>query len=186
MSEAKDLNRIPQLDPDRATGNTKRLFDDVEAKFGLVPNIFRVLGNAPAALESYLNFSAALAGGTLDAKVRGQIALTVAESNLCGYCMTAQVFMGSKIGLTQKEIADAIRARATDPQTDAILKLARAIVVLRGEVSDSDLQRARVACLTDGEILETVANVVLNIFMNYVDHVARTVLDFPQVKPDTA
>jgi hypothetical protein len=53
-------------------------------------------------------------------------------------------------------------------------------------VKDSDLQRARAAGLTDGEIVETVANVVLNIFLNYINHVARTVVDFPQVTPGTA
>jgi AhpD family alkylhydroperoxidase len=147
---------------------------------------FRVLGNAPAALESYLNSSAALAGGTLDDKVREQIGLTVAESNLCGYCLSAHKFMSAKIGLTQKEIADAVRASAANGKTDAILKLARSIIVQRGEIADSDLQRARVAGLTDGEIVETVANVVLNIFMNYLDHVARTVVDFPEVKPGVA
>jgi uncharacterized peroxidase-related enzyme len=186
MSEAKDLNRIPQIDPDRATGTTKRLFDDVKAKFGVVPNLFRVLGNAPAALESYLNFSAALAGGTLDAMIREQIALTVAESNLCDYCLSAHAYIGSKIGLTPKDIADAICASAAAGKTDAVLKLARSIVVQRGEVSESDLQRARVAGLTDGEIVETVANVVLNIFSNYVSHVARTVVDFPQLQPGAA
>jgi uncharacterized peroxidase-related enzyme len=186
MSEAKDLNRIPQLDPDRASGKTKRLFDDVRAKLGAVPNFFRVLGNAPVALEGYLNFSAALAGGTLDARVREQIALTVAESNLCDYCLSAHRFIGRKIGLTPKDIADAIRASAPDGKTDAVLKLARSIVVQRGEISDSDLERARAAGLTDGEIVETVANVVLNIFTNYVNHVARTVIDFPQVKPGAA
>jgi hypothetical protein len=60
----------------------------------------------------------------------------------------------------------------------------RAIIVQRGEVRDSELQRARGAGLTDGEIVETLANVVLNIFMNYLDHVARPVVDFPQVQPD--
>ena len=56
----------------------------------------------------------------------------------------------------------------------------------RGELSDSDLQRARDAGLTDAAIVEVVANVVLNIFMNYLDHVARTVVDFPQVRPGAA
>ncbi len=178
-----DLNRIPPLDPKSATGKTKQLFDDVQAKFGVVPNLFRVLGNAPAALEAYVNFSAALVGGTLDTKVQEQIGLTVAESNLCGYCLSAHMFIGAKIGLTQTEIADAIRASAANSKTDAILKLARSIIVQRGEISDSELQRARGAGLTDREIVETVANVVLNIFMNYLDHVARTVANFPEVKP---
>jgi uncharacterized peroxidase-related enzyme len=186
MSQAKELNRISQLDPAVATGKTKLLFDDVKAMLGLVPNLFRVLGNAPAALESYLDFSAALAGGTLDERVREQIALTVAESNLCDYCLSAHKFIGGKVGLTRREIADAIRARAAVGKTDAILKLARGIIVHRGEISDADLQRAHVAGLTDGEIVETVANVVLNIFTNYVNHIARTVVDFPQLRPGTA
>jgi alkylhydroperoxidase family enzyme len=50
---------------------------------------YRVLANAPVALESYVNFSAALAGGTRDDRIRKQIALAVAETNLCGYCRSA-------------------------------------------------------------------------------------------------
>jgi uncharacterized peroxidase-related enzyme len=182
MTETKRRNRIEQLDPERATGKTRRLFDDVKGKFGVVPNLFRVLGNAPAALESYLDFSTALADGTFDEKVREQIGLAVAESNLCGYCLNAHAFMSAKIGLSEKEITDAMRANATNSKTDAILKLARSIIVQRGEITDAELQRARARGLTDCEIVETVANVVHNIFMNYLDHIARTVVDFPQAK----
>ena len=78
------MNRMTQLDPASATGKTKQLFDGVQAKLGIVPNLFRVFGNSPAALEGYLNFSDALAGGVLSAKVREQIALAVAEINYCG------------------------------------------------------------------------------------------------------
>jgi hypothetical protein len=70
----QDMNRIAQLDPAQATGKTKQLFDNVHAKLGVVPNLFRVLGNAPAALEGYLTLSGALAGGSLNASVREQIA----------------------------------------------------------------------------------------------------------------
>ena len=177
------MNRITQLDPAQASDQTKQLFDDVQGKLGVVPNLFRVLGNAPAALEGYLNFSGALAGGSLTAKVREQIALTVAESNLCSYCLSAHTFIGGRAGLTKKDIVDASRAIAAAAETDAILKLARNIVVQRGEVSDADLAQARGSGLTDGEIVETVANVALNILTNYVNHVARTAVDFPEVKP---
>jgi AhpD family alkylhydroperoxidase len=181
MSRSKNLNRILPVDPKSVTGKTKQMFDNIQAKFGMVPNLFRVLGNAPAAFEAYVNFSAALADGTLDTKVQEQIGLTVADGNLCDYCLSAHIFMGGKIGLTPEEITDAIRARAANPKTDAILKLARGIIIQRGEISNSELERARGADLTDGEIVEIVANVVLNIFMNYLDHVARTVVDFPDV-----
>ena len=172
--------RIQPVDPARATGSIKRLFAEIQAKFGLVPNLFRVLANAPAALEGLMSLGAALAGGSLDEKTREQLALTIAESNLCGYCLSAHTAMAAKIGLKQAEINDAIHASAVDARTDALLKLARNIVVQRGEISDSDLQRARAAGLSDGEIIETVANVALNIFNNYVSHAARIPIDFPQ------
>jgi len=177
------MNRITQLDPASATGKTKQLFDGVQAKLGLVPNLFRVLGNSPAALEGYLDFSGALAGGSLNAKVREQIALTVAEGNLCSYCLSAHTFIGGKVGLSETDIADARKSTAASDKTDAILKLALSILVQRGEISDTALKSARAAGVTDAEIVETVANVAVKIFTNYVNHVARTVVDFPAVKP---
>lgn len=177
------MNRITQLDPAQATGKTKQLFDGVQNKLGVVPNLFRVLGTAPAALEGYLNFSSALAGGSLNPKVREQIALAVAESNMCGYCLSAHAFLAGKVGLTEKDINDARHATAGTEKTDAILKLARNVVVQRGEISDADLEQAYASGLTDGDVVETIANVALNIFTNYTNHVAHTVVDFHEVKP---
>jgi uncharacterized peroxidase-related enzyme len=177
------MNRIAHLDPETATGKVKPLFDGAQATLGVVPNLFRVLGNAPAALDGYLKFNAALASGSFDAKLREQIALAVAESNQCGYCLSAHTFIGSKLGLSAQDIADARHANAANERTAAMLKLARSIVVQRGELSDACLNQARTAGLTDGDIVETVANVALNIFSNYVNHIAGTMVDFPEVKP---
>jgi uncharacterized peroxidase-related enzyme len=176
------MNRITQLDPATATGKTKQLFDGVQSKLGNVPNLFRVFGNSPAALQGYLNFSGALAGGVLDAKVREQIALAVAEINDCTYCRSAHTYIGGKVGLSKREISDARKIAATDARTEAILNLARNIVLQRGELSDAELKAARAARLTDAEIVETTANVALNILTNYVNQVAQTVVDFPEVK----
>lgn len=182
MDDATSQSRIQPVDPQHAAGKTRRLFGQVRAKFGFLPILLRVLANAPVAPEGYVNFSAALARGILDAKVREQIALTVAESNLCAYCLSAHTAVAAKIGLNRTEIDQAIRASAADVRTDAILKLARAIVVLRGELTDADLAHARAAGLSNGEIVETVGNVALNIFENYMSHVARVPVDFPQLE----
>jgi uncharacterized peroxidase-related enzyme len=180
MSDSRDQNRIQPVDPDRATGAIGRLFAEIRAKFALVPNLFRVLATAPAALEGFMSLGSALARGALDEKTREQLALAIAESNLCAYCLNSHKATAAKIGLNQLEIEDAIRARAADTRADAILKLARSIVVQRGELTDADLARARAAGLNDGEIVEAVANVALNIFENYMSHVARVPIDFPQ------
>jgi len=177
------MNRIAQLDLDRATGKTKQLLELMQTGVEVVPDLFRVLGVSPASLEGYLNFGEALVEGSLTSKIREQIALVVAECNMCSYCLREHTVIGVKVGLTEKDIADARHAKAAIRKTDAILKLARSIVVLRGEVSDADLNAARTSGVSDGEIVETVANVVLNIFSNYVAHIARTVVDFPEVLP---
>lgn len=184
MKEREERNRIRPVDPDRASGRTKQLFDQTQEELGAVPNVLRVLANAPVALEAYMSFRTILGGGSFEARVREQIALAVAESNLCGYCLSAHAFMGSRVGLSFDDIADAIRATAATGKTDGILKLARSIVVQRGEITNSDLERARASGLSDADVVETIANVVINIFTNYVNHVAKTVVDFPIIKPD--
>ena len=180
MSGARDQNRIQLVEPDHTTGAIRRLFAEIRAKFTLVPNLFRVLANAPAALEGLMGLGSALAAGALDEKTRERLALAIAESNLCAYCLSSHKATAAKIGLNQAEIEDAIRASASDARTDAILKLARSIVVQRGELTEADLARARVAGLSDGKIVETVANVALNIFENYMSHVARVPIDLTQ------
>ena len=55
-------------------------------------------------------------------------------------------------------------------------------MVNRGEVSDAAVNRVRAAGFNDAEITEIVANVAVNIFTNYFNHVAQTVVDFPRVE----
>ena len=177
------MNRIHQTDPTQAAGKVKQLFGAVQSGLGLVPNLMRVIGNSPAALEGYLNLNAALAQGVLPAPLREQIALTVGEINGCGYCLSAHSLLGARAGLNPSELNAARRASAPDRKADAALKLARAVTLQRGHVADEELRSARTAGLNDAEIIEVVHHVALNILTNYTNNVARTVIDFPEVKP---
>ncbi len=177
------MNQIQQIEPSQATGKNKELFSAVQGKLGIVPNLMRVLGNSPAALEGYLALSGALATGLLSGKLREQIALAVAEINACGYCLSAHTLLGGKAGLSRDEIFAARRSSAADAKADAAIKLARTITVQHGQISDGDLQSARDAGLSDAEVIEVVEHVALNILTNYTNNVARTVIDFPEVKP---
>lgn len=175
------MQRLKAIDPKEATGKAKELLDGVKAKIGMVPNLMRTYANSPAALEGYLNFSGALGGGLLSAKLREQIALTVANANGCEYCLSAHTAIGKMVGLEENELVASRRATASNARTDAALKFAHQIVVKRGEVLDSEVQAVREAGYSDGEITEIVAHVALNIFTNYFNHVAQTVVDFPKV-----
>ena len=62
---------------------------------------------------------------------------------------------------------------------------ARKVVQDRGIVADEDVEELRRAGYTEGEVGEIVADVALNLFSNYFNHVTATELDFPAA-PDFA
>jgi uncharacterized peroxidase-related enzyme len=174
------------VNPDRAEGKTKALLDAVRKALGIVPNVFRVTANSPAALEGLLNLNGAVGNGTFDARLRERIALAVAEANGCAYCLSAHTALGLGAGLSAQDVDAARAAHAADDRTAAILRFARRVVDGRGAVPKAALQEARSAGLSDGEIVEVIANVVANIFTNYVNIVADTEIDFPVVMPRVA
>jgi uncharacterized peroxidase-related enzyme len=176
-----EMQRIAAVNPAEATGKTKQLLDAVQAKLGMTPNLMKTLAAGPAALEAYLTFGAALASGHLDAKFREQIAVAVAQANSCEYCLSAHTAIGKMVGLAPDEILTNRQAHSADSKRDAGLQFVQALVVARGEVSDQALAGVKAAGYTDGDIAEMVANVAVNIFTNYFNHVARTEVDFPVV-----
>ena len=175
---------MPRLQPvtqETATPQTAEVLEAVKKKLGTVPNIIATMANSPAVAQAYLSFSQSLTTGSLCARLREQIALAVGETNGCDYCIAAHTTLGKGVGLSEQETCDARRCAASDSREQAALEFARKIVTERAIVCDQDVQQVRDAGYTDGEIAEIVANVALNIFTNYFNHVAGTEVDFPKV-----
>ena len=161
---------------------SKPLLDAVERQLGVVPNLFRLVGTSPAALEGYLGLNGAL-GRTLDAKTREGIALAVAQANGCDYCLSAHTYLGLNLAkIDEAEIARNRSGRSGDAKADAAIVFARRVLDARGRVSDADLAEVRDAGFTDAQIVEIVLSVALNVLTNYVNNVAGTDIDFPEVR----
>ena len=173
------MSRIPTINPDAASTEQQQLLANVKKSLGGVPNLIATLAQSPAAATAYLAFSGALAKGSLSAKLREQISLVVGETNSCDYCVAAHTMLGAKAGLSQKEVLAARAAESTDSKTAAALVFAQKLVSDRGIVTDGDVAGLRQHGFTEGDIAEIVANTALNIFTNYFNHVAGTVVDFP-------
>ena len=176
------MTRLTALNPDEVTGKTKDLFNAVQGKLGVVPNMMRTMGNSPAVLEGYLNLSGALSHGKLSAKTGELLALTISEKNSCDYCIAAHTFIGGKLLKTDAQVLhDARTGNSTDAKTDAILKFAKALVSKNGLVNNDDVNAVKNAGVSEAEIAETVAHVALNVLTNYFNNTANTELDFPEV-----
>jgi uncharacterized peroxidase-related enzyme len=167
---------------DASPAASRPLLEVVNEQLGSLPNLFRLVGNSPPALEGYLGLSGALAKGTLGVKTRERIAIAVAEQNGCDYCLSAHTYLGKELArLDDGELDAARRARSVDPKADAALRFARAVMKARGHVSAADLDDVRKAGHSDAEIVEIVVHVALNTLTNYVNSVASTEVDFPRV-----
>jgi uncharacterized peroxidase-related enzyme len=161
---------------------SRPLLEAVGKQLGMVPNLFRLVANSPAALEGYLGLSNALAKGSLPAATRERIALAVAEINGCDYCLSAHSYLGKHVAkLDDAEIAANRNGKSNDPKADSAVRFAANVARNRGQVSDADLQRLTATGYDNAQVIEIVLHVAMNSWTNYVNLVAKTDIDFPVV-----
>ena len=175
------MPNLKPINPSPADAATAASLAAVKAKLGVVPNMVLTLANTPVALNGYLQLSAATAGGKLNARQRESIALAVGQANACGYCLAAHSVIGNMVGLTAAEIDAARNGTASSPRDAALVALAAEITEKRGNLSAEAVAAYRARGLSDADVLEVITNVALNIFTNYVNHIAATEIDFPVV-----
>jgi uncharacterized peroxidase-related enzyme len=175
------MARVSVIDPKTATGEAATLLDAVQARLGATPNFIRVLANSPKALEGFLGLYGAAGGFALDKATQERIALAVAEGNGCQYCVSAHTAIGRHAGLSNDEMQLNRRGTSGDAKAAAAVAFAKALNDNLGEVTNAELDAARSAGLSDGEIVEIIAVVALNIFTNVLGKATRVEIDFPKV-----
>ncbi|CAM2155675.1 putative peroxidase-related enzyme [Pararobbsia alpina] len=165
-----------------APAASQPLLEDVNKQLGIVPNVFRMVGNSPAALEGCLGLMDALGKGDLSAQMRERIALAVAETNGCDYSLSAHVYYARNIAkLDDTEITANRSGGSNDPTAAAAVLFAKRVVDTCGRVTDADVKEVKAAGYSDATLIEIVLNVAFNIWTNYINTVAGTVIDFPVV-----
>jgi uncharacterized peroxidase-related enzyme len=158
------------------------LLEAVNRQLGVVPNLFRVVSNSPAALEGYVGMMGALGKGALPAPTRERIALAVAEVNGCSYCLSAHTYLGRNLAkLDDAEMLANRNGGSNDPKADAAVRFAAKVTQQRGHTGEEDLRAVRAAGYSDAQIIEIVQHVALNTWTNYINEVVRTDIDFPVV-----
>jgi uncharacterized peroxidase-related enzyme len=174
------MTRIAAPTADNTPAASLTLLDAVNKQLGVIPNLMKVVGNSPAALEGYLSLSGALGKGTLGAKTGERIALAVAELNGCNYCLSAHSYLAANLAkLDAAEIEANRRGSSDDAKAAAAVLFATQVVKARGHVVDADVAAVKAAGFSQGEIIEIVVHVALNTLTNYVNEVAQTEIDFP-------
>lgn len=176
------MSRISIPTVEQSLAASQPLLAAVQKQLGVVPNLMKLVGHSPAALEGYLSLNGALTKGKLNGQLRERIALAVAEYNGCDYCLSAHDYLGRNVAKLSGEEIDAARdGRSQDSQANAALGFALRVAESRGRVNDADLAALHAAGFDEASVIEIVVTVALNVLTNYVNNVAQTDIDFPQV-----
>ena len=174
------MSRV-SIQPQAVPAASQPLLDQIQQAFGATPNMFKAVSNSPAALQSMWGFFGALGKGTLGARLGEQLAVAIANANRCEYCLAAHTVLGQNAGATGADMAAAQVGRSDDPRTAAALAFGLTVVGQRAQVDDADFTNLRTAGFDDGQIVEIMAHVALNLFTNYINVALDVPVDFPRV-----
>jgi len=172
------MTAFPVHSSDTAPEGSKPILAAAQKKFGFVPNLIRVMAEAPAAAEAYTTVMGIFESSSLSDAEKQTVLLSASFANGCDYCIAAHSKIAAMKGVPA-DIVEALRAGATLPDTrlDALAVLSRAVVETRGWPGEAAKEAFFAAGYGAREYLEVLVGVTVKTLSNYVNHAADTPLD---------
>lgn len=175
----KALNVITQ---EQTSPKAQELFEVMKKKYGRVPNLYAVTANSPIALKAVLDYGDTLGTGEFTAIEQESVALVIAQVNGCQYCLAAHTAVGKMLGFSEEETLSIRSGNHNDPKLAALVALAGEIAFSRGWPAQELVDDFFAAGFGKAALVELIGLVSLNVFKNYLNHVADTPLDFPEAR----
>jgi len=148
------MARVKMISPEEADAETRRVYDAVVRQWGRISNFSKVLAHQPAALEGWMlpNDSIRLANVKTDpeyVKIQQLVIIKTSALNRSAYCMSHNVPLGKKIGLTEAQIAaaqgdDYLQSPALTARQKAAVRWADAVTRMTARDDDdafADMQK---------------------------------------------
>ncbi len=172
------MTTFPVHSIETAPEASKPTLDAAQKRFGFVPNLFRVMAEAPAAGKAYMAVMDIFESSSLSAAEQQTVLLSASFVNKCDYCMAAHTAVAGMKGVPA-EIIEALRAGATlpDAKLDALAALTRSIVETRGWPTEATKEAFFAAGYGTRAYQEVIVGVTVKTLSNYVNHAADTPLD---------
>ena len=177
------MSRLPLRTIEDAPAEAKAALTGAEKANGFLPNLLRILANAPVALETYLTVSGINARSGLTLPERETVQITAAATHGCGFCVAGHTAVATKKAGLDEATVDALRAvrPAADPRLAAVAAFTTAVIRDRGRVADGELDAFRAAGFTDANALEVVLGVSLATLCNFANNLGQPPLN-PQLE----
>jgi len=176
------MKKLEVLNRDQVAPETAEIFDGLKSKLGMVPNLYATAAHSHYGLTALLQLGETLKRGNLSDKEVEAVALAVAQSNKCQYCLSAHTAIGKMLGFSEDETLELRSGDISDTKLKALTVLAKEITTTRGFPSDEAVSNFFEVGYSKGALVDVIGLVALNTFTNYVNHIAGTEVDFPAVR----
>ena len=165
------MAKIPYVERENASPEIKALYDQVESKLGLVPNVVKAMANSPVLLQGFMPFlGAALGPSAVDAPLKELAIITTSKLNGCSYCTAHHTVAGKRAGLSVEKIN-----ALPDPNGSLLDEKEKAVVRFAKEVtedvsaSDESINQLR-RYFNDSQVAElTLVIGVFNVLTRFAD-----------------
>jgi uncharacterized peroxidase-related enzyme len=163
---------------DAVTPDNQAIFDNLKKALGFVPNLYATFAHSPTALGAYLALQNAKS--SLKPKEREVINLVVSQVNDCEYCLAAHTALGKMLGLTEAQILEIRRGRASfDPKLDGLTRFVREVAEKRGHVSAAATDAFLAAGWSQANLVDAIMVVGDKSISNYLHGTTKIPVDFP-------
>ena len=172
-------SRITLHDLQTAPEAAKPFLENAQKNSGFIPNLLRVLANAPAALETYVTVSALNGKSELTLAEREVVQLIAATRHGCDFCVAGHTAVAQNKAKLPDEVVTALRGQTELPieRLEALAAFTREVIATRGDVSDGTYATFKAAGFSEGQALEVILGVSLATLCNFANVFARTPLN---------
>ena len=154
------------------------MLEQAQKKFGMTPNLFRVMASSPSMLQAYMATAEAFASSTLTPTEQQVVLIGASVMNGCHYCVGAHSVIADMSGVPTA-VTNSLRDGTViaDPKLETLRKFTQMLVEKRGWVDAAGTAAFMAAGYSQQSLLDVIAGVGLKTLSNYMNHIAETPLD---------
>ncbi|MCJ8169703.1 carboxymuconolactone decarboxylase family protein [Atopomonas sediminilitoris] len=163
-------------DQDSAPDESKALLAQSQKSFGMLPNLHKVLAEAPATYEAYnTTFGLFMKNTTLSPLEQQVVFMTANYENNCHYCVPGHTWMMHAAKMPEAVIT-ALREGTPLPNAklQALHDFSKALLDNRGHIGDEGLQAFLEAGFNKRQALEVLTGLAAKLISNFTNALAHT------------
>ncbi len=158
---------------ENSQGDTQTILQDIEKKYGFVPNLFAYMAEAPYLIEAYTTMTELLGKSNLSMAQQQIALLAVSTYNNCEFCKVAhQAFGKMNKASGQTLIAIVEGAEIENAKDKALVDMIHAILDNKGWVKDEHLQAFFDAGFEHKNVYDLILAVSIKTLSNYSNHLS--------------